>query len=81
MNGIKHSDYKVYNTPNAASVAGAVASLRSIPPSGMSTYRVLSGFECNKQHSIGGHAAGVLGFKEKASAKPRIDMRSKLVEG
>ena len=31
---------------------------------GASTYQVLSGSEYNKQHSIGGHAAGVLGFKK-----------------
>ena len=45
---IKYNDYKVYNIPNAASAVGALASWRSIPPSGaretlsgMSTYRVL----------------------------------------
>ena len=40
-----------------------------LPQCGASTYQVLSGSEYNKQHSIGGHAAGVLGLK-KASAKP-----------
>ena len=67
MNDITYNYYKVYNIPPAASAAGALASLRSIPtsgvretPSGMSTYRVLLSSWLNRQHSIGGHAAGVL---------------------
>ena len=87
MNDITCNYYKVDNIHHAASAAGDLASLRSIPtsgvretPGGMSTYRVLLIILRTRQYLIGGRAAiEVIAFtKRHVSKETLLVLRNKI---